>query len=196
MPQNSPRKITALGGLLLLVTGVASGSAQLTTAEPWAAEPVSASMSEQASTLLAEIQREAVLLCRHAGTLESLARNTGISWQSHAYQLDRVKKHINLVAKYTRELQAIHDEVLPWQQQAINELTSHAAGVATSTEAAISHLQENQNRLFVSEYRNHVTTIANNSEDMRQTVDKFLDYGKTERKLQQLEDKLELKART
>jgi hypothetical protein len=191
MGQNSPRKITALGGLLLLITGVASGSPQ-TTVEPSAAEKVAGSMSERASTLLAEIQREAALLRRHADTLESLARNTRISWQTHAYHLDRVKAHINVVGEHTAELQAMYQDVLPWQQQAINKVTSHAAEVANSTEAAISHLQENRNRLFVSEYRDHLTAIANHSEDMKEAVDKFLDYEKAQRKRQQLEDKLEL----
>jgi hypothetical protein len=191
MGQNSPRKITALGGLLLLITGVASGSPQ-TTVEPSAAEKAAGSMSERASILLAEIQREAALLRRHADTLESLARNTRISWQTHAYHLDRVKAHINVVGEHTAELQAMYQDVLPWQQQAINKVTSHAAEVANSTEAAISHLQENRNRLFVSEYRDHLTAIANHSEDMKEAVDKFLDYEKAQRKRQQLEDKLEL----
>jgi hypothetical protein len=192
MQHDSPRKITALGGLLFLMTGVASGSAQLTTAEPRAAEQVSGSVSERASTLLAEIQREAALLWRHGDTLVSLARNTRISWQSHAYHLDRVKEHINAVGEHIAELQAIHHHVLPWQQQAINEVTSHAAEVATSTEAAISDLQENRNRLIVPEYRDHLTTIANHSKDMKQAVDEFLDYEKTQRRLQQREDALEL----
>ena len=192
MRYNAPLRITALGGLLLLISGAASSSAQSTTGEPWVAEEASGSMSERASILLAEIQREATLLWRHADTLESLSRNTQISWQSHAYHLDRMKDHINIVGRHTAELQAIHHDVLPWQQQAINEVTSHAAEVATSTEAAISHLQENRNRLFVPEYRDHLTAIANHSEDMKQTVDEFLEYEKTQRKLQQFEDTLEL----
>jgi hypothetical protein len=192
MGQNSPRKIMALGGLLFLITGVASGSPQQTTVEPSAAEEATGSMSERGSTLLADIQREAALLRRHADTLESLARNIRISWQSHAYHLDRVKEHINVVGKHTVELQAMGQDILPWQQRAINEVTSHAAEVATSTEAAISHLPKNRNPLFVSEYRDHLTAIANHSEDMKEAVDGFLDYEKSQRKLQQLEDKLEL----
>jgi chromosome condensin MukBEF complex kleisin-like MukF subunit len=149
-------------------------------------------MSERASTLLADIQREAALLRRHADTLESLARNMRISWQSHAYHLDRVKEHINVVGEHIAELQATRQDILPWQQQAINKVTSHAAQVATSAQAAISQLQENRNRLFVSEYRDQLTAIANHSEDMKEAVDEFLDYEKSQRKLQQLEDKLEL----
>ena len=190
MRLNSPPKITALGGVLLLITGVASGSAQSTAADPWAAEPASGSMAERASTLLVKIQREAALLWRHADTLESLARNTQIGWQSHAYHLDQVKEHINAVGRHTAELQVIRHGVLPWQQQAINEVTSHAAELAASTEVAISHLRENRNRLFVPEYRAQLATIADHSEEMKQTVDKFLDYEKAQRTLQRLEDEL------
>jgi hypothetical protein len=106
--------------------------------------------------------------------------------------LDRVKAHINAVGERTAELQRIAYAALPWQQQAITEVTAHAAQVANSTQAAIVHLRENQNRLFVSEYREHLTTIANRSEDMKQTVDKFLDYQKTQRKFQELQNELEL----
>jgi hypothetical protein len=192
MGPNLPRKITALGGLLFLITGVTFGSPQQTAVEPSAAEEATASKSERASALLAEIQREAALLRRDADTLESLARNIRISWQSHADHLDRIKEHINVVGEHTAELHAIHQDVVPWQQQAINEVTSHAVELATSTQAAINHLQENRNCLFVSEYRDHLTAIANHSENMKEAVDEFLDYEKSRRKLQQLEEKLEL----
>jgi hypothetical protein len=46
--------------------------------------------------------------------------------------------------------------------------------------------------LFVPEYTDHLTTIADRSEDMKQTIDKFLDYGKTQQKLQRFEGELEL----
>ena len=149
---------------------------------------VSGFTSGQTSTLMAEIQREAALLRRHADRLESLARNTQISRESHAYHLDQVKLHINAVGKHTVHLQAVREDVVPWQQRAIDKLTSDAIEVAKSTEAAINHLRENRNLLFVSEYRDHLTTIAGHSEDMKQTVDKFLDFEKAQCKLQQLEE--------
>ena len=71
--------------------------------------------------------------------------------------------------------------------------------MADSTQAAIVHLHENQDRLFVPEYREHLTTIADRSSDMKQTVDKFLNYEKAQRnyeeaqqKYLQLENELEL----
>jgi len=96
------------------------------------------------------------------------------------------------VGERTAELQRIRHAILPWQQQAITEVTSHAAQVAASTQAAILYLNENQRWLFASEYRDHLTTIADRSGDMKQTVDKFLDYEKAQQKFQQLQKELEL----
>src|SRR4029077_11624276 len=92
----------------------------------------------------------------------------------------------------TAELQRIKHAVLPWQQKAITEGTSHAAQEANSTQAAILYLSENKHWLFVPEYRDHVTTIADSSRNMKQTVDKFLDYERAQQKFQQLQNELEL----
>jgi hypothetical protein len=186
MGLNLKRMIVALAVVALLGTGSVSAS-------PPAPSPDSSIyLSGRASTLLAEIQMEGAGLRLHGETLGTFARNPQFSWQSHANYLDLVKGHINAVGERTAELQRIRHAVLPWQQQAITEVTSHAAQVAASTQAAIVHLRENQNRLLVSEYRDHLRTIAGRSEDMKQTVDKFLDYEKAQQKFQQLQKELEL----
>ena len=182
----SKRVIMALAAVVLLGTGSVLAS-------PSAPSPdSSAYLSGRASTLLAEIQKETAALTLHADTLGTFAWNPQYSWQSHATYLDRVKGHINAVGDRIADLQQMRYAVLPWQQKAITDVTSHAAQVAASTQAAIVHLRENQNRLFVSEYRDHLTTIANHSGDMKQTVDKFLDYEKTPKEVHWLQTELEL----
>jgi hypothetical protein len=153
---------------------------------------MSTHLSGRASILLFEIQKETAALRSHAEVLGTYSRNPQRHWRSHAFYLDRVKSHINAVGERTAELQQISYAVLPWQRRAISEVTSHAAQVAASTQAAIVHLRENRNHLFVSEYRDHLTTIADRSEDMKQTVDKYLDYEETQQKLLQLRNELEL----
>ena len=171
------------------LSAVASPSAPTSAA---AENRLNTYLPRRASDLLSEIQREGAGLMRHAETLGTFSRNPQFTWQSHAHYLDRVKGHINAVGERTAELQRIRYAVLPWQQQAITDVTAHAAQVAASTSAAIVHLRENQNRLFVSEYREHLTAIADRSEDMKQAVDKFLDYEKTQQRLQRLQNELEL----
>ncbi len=150
--------------------------------------------SGRASMLLAEIQTEAAALRLHAEVLGTYGRAPHQRhWRSHAFYLDRVKGHINAVGERTAELQQISYAVLPWQRQAISEVTAHAAQLAASTQAAIVHLRENRDRLhFGPEYRNHLKTIDDRSEDLQQTVDKFLDYDENQQKLQQLQKELEL----
>jgi hypothetical protein len=182
MRVNLKRKIVALAAVALLGTGSVFASPPGPSPDP----------SAYCSSLLAEIRKETAELRPDAETLGTLARNPNSSWQNHAYYLDRVKGHINAVGKLIAELQQIRYAVLPWQQQAITKVTAHAAQVVASTQAAIVYLRENQNRLFVSEYKNHLTTIANRSRDMKQALDKFHDFEKTQEKFQQLQKELVL----
>jgi signal transduction histidine kinase len=192
MRLNVNRIVVALAVVVLLGSGSALASPPNSATDMPEKGQVSMSLSGRASTLLAEIQMEATGLRRHAEALGTFARSTQYSWQSHANRLDGVKGHINAVGERTTELQGIRHAVRPWQQQAINEVTAHAAQVAASTQAAILQLNENRNSLYIPEYRDHLTTIADSSEDMKQAVDKFLEYDKTQQRLQRLQRELEL----
>lgn len=181
-----PRALAVVTAFVLFWTGLVLASPRMTQNQ------ASIYASERASRLLSEIQQEAIGLTRNAGELESLARHPQYSWQSHAIYLDAVKGHINAVGDRTAELQRISANALPWQQQAILEVTSHAAQVAASTQAAILYLNDNHNRLFGPVYKNHVATIADSSQSMKQTVDKFLDFERAQMKFQRLQTQLEL----
>lgn len=187
MRLNLKRMIAAAVGAVLLL-GTASA-----LASPPKPAPIERNYAwERASSLLSEIRAENVALRLSAETLESLSRHPQFSWQTHAAHLEKVKAHINEVGIRTAELQRISDRALPWQQQAIAEVTSHAARVAANTQAALVYLNENQARLLAPEYTNHLITIANSSRDMHQTVSKFLDFERTQQRLQRLQAELEL----
>jgi len=191
MRLNLKRMLVVLAAGALVGTGSAFASPPAPS--PGASETDdSPYLSGRALMLLGEIQKETAALSPHADTLGIFARNSEYSWQSHVFYLDQVKGHINAIGERTAELQQIRYAVLPWQEQAITEVTFHAAQVAASTQAAIVYLNENQGRRFVPEYRHHLTTIADSSDDMKQAVDSFLDYEKTQQKLQDLQNELEL----
>jgi hypothetical protein len=177
MRTNLKRMIVILAAVALLGTGSVFAFPPAPSPGAQEADDV-AYLSGRASTLLAEIQKESAELSRHADTLGTFARGPQYTWQSHAFYLNKVKGYINAVGERTAELQQIRHAVLPWQEQAITEVTSHAAQVAASTQAAIVYLNENQGRHFVPEYRDHLTTIADSSMDLKDTVGKFLEYEK------------------
>lgn len=181
-------KKAALSFAVLMLLGV--GQAFASPANP-SADP-SPYFSERASTLLTEIKSEAAEMNLHTETLGTFAWKPQISWQSHAFYLNRVKDHINNVGERIAELRGISEFVQPWQQKAIEQVASHAAQVASSTQAAIVYLRGNQGRLFVPEYRDHLTTVAARSDDMKQTLDKYLEYDKAQDTFQRLQNELEL----
>jgi hypothetical protein len=137
-----------------------------------------AEIQKETAELLAEIQKETAELRPRPYTEGTFAWNAQYTLLNRVTFLDRAEGHINAVGERVAKLQHIRRLVLRWQQQAITEVTSHATRVKASIQAAIVHLRENQNRLLVAEYRDHLTTIEDRSEDMKQTVDKFLNHEK------------------
>jgi len=147
---------------------------------------------ERSTALLKDLQGVAGKLNRDAETLGAFSRSSGLSWQSHAHYLNNARDHINKVGSLLRELQSMRRAVVPWQQQAIDGITPVAAEAAAHTEAAIKHLRDNQRRHFVPEYQDRLRMIEDRAAEMKQTVDNFLDYGETQRKLLHLQRTLEL----
>lgn len=180
------RKIMA-GTVLATLLAVA-----LARASSPPASPPTEYLSGRATTLLVQIQAEAAALRPTAETLSTLAWNPQINWKSHAFYLNEVKGHINTVGKYLADLQGMQGSLASWQQQAVSRVSSYALQVAASTQAAIDKLRTDQGRLFVPDYRNHLTTIADASQDMHETVSKFVNYDKARQQFQQLQNELEL----
>jgi hypothetical protein len=149
-------------------------------------------IQKETAELLAEIQKETAELRPHPYIFGPFARDSEYRGKNRSTFLDRAMGHMNAVEERVGKLQQIRRFVLPWQQKAITEVTSHAKRVAASIQAAIVDLRENQNRLFVSEYREHLTTIEDRSGDMKYAVDKFLDYEKTPKEAQRLQYEMEL----
>ena len=181
-------KLAVLGFAVLVLVG----AGQALAAPAGSSANASPYFSERASVLLSEIQSETAAVKLHADTLETLTHNPQIHWRTHAFHLEQVKGHINNIGEQIAELQQISGLVEPWQQKAIDQVTSHAADVASSTQAAIVYLHGNQNRLFVQGYRDHLSTVADRSDDLKQTVNKYLNYEKAQDTFQRLRNELEL----
>jgi len=145
--------------------------------------------SAQASQLLEEVRSIAYNLSRDAATLESF-RLGRLTWQSHADQLTLAKQHINAIGTRLENLQAIRDTAAPWQQQAIDAIVPAAVQLASRTEDAINHLNDNPRHLFAPEYTSHLSAIASNADQMKQSVDVFLELAGTEKKLDNLRERV------
>lgn len=143
----------------------------------------------EASQLLKEIQSTAARLTDHAETLKSYSRS-GMSRTSHASQLTSAKEHINAIGERLERLQTIRHAALPWQQQAIDTIVPVAANVATHTEAAIHHLNQNPNHLWAPAYGERLQTIAERASEMKKSVDLHLELASTQERLEDLRNKV------
>lgn len=178
-------------GLLLgtpLVAAVPNSAASTTAVE----STVNWYAPERVSTLLRDLQAINARLDRNGETLDTFARSSQFSWQSHAHYLNAVRDQVNDAGKILSELQSIRHGALPWQQQAIDRIHPVALGLAAHAEAAIAYLTENQSRLFAAEYKDHLSAIADRTSEMRSTVSNFMDYGDAQQKMKTLGQTLEI----
>ena len=171
---------------LLMVAAMVGGSL---FAAPPSLKPCASAVQSQdwsfpaeASQLLKEIQSTATQLTRDTATLESYTLS-GLSRQSHANQLTSAKEHINAIGE---RLQAIQHAVAPWQRQAVDAIVPVAAHLASRTEAAIQHLNENRNHLWAPAYTDHLKTIADRANQVKTSIDLHLELASTQDKLEEL----------
>jgi chromosome segregation ATPase len=145
----------------------------------------------EAKNLLKEIKYLSGKLKNDANTLESYKRQTQLSWHTHAHQLNLARAHINEIGKRLDRLQAIQSELAPWQQRAIEQIVPVAASVASHTESAIQHLNENRRYLFAPVYVGHLTSISDRSAELKESVDVFWEFGDTSDRLDRTQQKLD-----
>lgn len=179
-----------LGALLLAGSLAASPLPRLagetvTTSYGW-------NFQKEASGLLAETRGLTNKLYRDADTLAVLARGNQVSWQTHANYLNSVRSHINELGKRLERLQAIKHVVAPWQQQAIDRMVPVAVELATRTQSAITHLNENQRFYFAESYQQHLDAISDRAVELKETISGFVDFGQTQQKMERLQQQMEI----
>jgi hypothetical protein len=143
--------------------------------------------STKVSTLLGELQSRAVTASLAASSLASASRGPAIHWESQANYLMQVREQINAMNEAVSKLQALGDEALPWQQQAVQRTTPILADLARNTQSAIDFLNANQERLFSPDYRAELTSIDSRATQLSDTLDAFRQLDKTNQRLADLQ---------
>ena len=185
------RKVGYLPLLALALAPVASASPAMNIKNSTVAEGQARNFETEASDLLKEIKSLSGKLRTDASTLESYKRQPRLSWQTHAGQLTKAREHINAIGERLDRLQAIQSVTAPWQQRAIDEIVPVAADVAAHTQSAIEHLNENRTYLYAPVYAEHLTSISEQSNELNDSVDAFLEFGDTSDQLDRMQQKLD-----
>lgn len=185
---NTVRKFnyTAIAALLLASSAFAAPARQSRSV---AAEGPGWNFQKEASDTLRDVQVLTAKLSLDAERLESFSRSQ-LSWQSHAHQLSLVREHVNQIGERLERLQEIRHLTSPWQQQAIDGIVPVAVELATGTEAAIGHLNKDKGHLFAPAYADHLSTISDRADEVKESVNTFLEFAETQQKLDQLQEKI------
>ncbi len=177
----------------LLALGLTTlAPAAVTIKAPAVAESLNPSVENEASRLLKQVKALSGELKATGERLEGLTLPNKLDMQdTHAYELTEAREHINAIGKRLDRLQAIQSAAAPWQQNAIDEIVPVAANIAAHTQSAIEHLNENRGFLYAPAYADYLAGIAQQSSELKSTVDAYLDFASTSDQHQKLQQKLD-----
>lgn len=149
--------------------------------------------SPNVSKLLDEVRSHAALADDDAHTLASFALSD-IHWKTHGDRLNQIRGHVNELIRDSNQLVSMREEGSPWQQDAIDRISSLLPEMAANLTATIKHLNENQNKTMLPPYRD----LAKNNEVLihkaHEIIADYLDYGEAKAKSDELEKQLQLPA--
>ena len=147
--------------------------------------------SQQLTDVLGEARDEAAELARDADETEPLTRSEA-SWRTHAEMLDRVKDHVNNMARIINKLTDTRTSGSELQEQAVDRILPLLAELAANTTAAINYLNQNKNRPVSASYAQYLHANVQTAHQLADTVASLFEYEKSMTELAKLKDKLQL----
>jgi hypothetical protein len=149
--------------------------------------------SDQVSKILSDAKMVAFQLREDADQMESFTRSS-TSWISHSEAIEKIKENVNAMGRLLAKLQEKRSGAAPWEQTAIDRMTPMAKELAANTTAAIEHLRKNPERLNTPAYQDYLEAIVDSAHNLATMIGGFVDYGKTQQRLERLSTKLEVPA--
>jgi hypothetical protein len=147
--------------------------------------------SQQLTQVLGEARDEAAELARDADEMESLIRNDA-NREAHAVLLDRVKAHVNNMARIVAKLSETRASGSELQEQAVDRILPLVKELAANTTAAINYLNQNKSRPKTDPYTQYLHDNAETARQLSSTVSSLWEYEKSMTKIEKLKNKLEL----
>jgi hypothetical protein len=143
---------------------------------------------QEVSQLLKDISAAAFQTSVHAGRLESFTRiPNSHSWQAHSSELTHIKDLVNSKGKTLERLKKLRDQALPWQQRAIDRIQPLLASLADETTKAIQHINESRRWLFSPDYKEMVSNMYIQADEVRDYIAVKLDYAEARARLAEVE---------
>jgi len=177
----SHRRVVALATLPFLAVFLLS---------PAAMEAADTPDSTEITKLLKDARAEAGELRYDAAEAETLTRSNP-TWNTYAARLVMVKEHINKTGKLLAKLKQSETTGFPWQQTAIKRIEPLLKELAANMEATIKHLNQNQARVHLPEFKEYIKANYELAVDLEALIRDFVIYGATKPKFDRLGETLE-----
>lgn len=127
---------------------------------------------------------------KDAADMESYSRTSGLSWQTHTTTLAKIKADVNQLQENMRGLQSHGTVASPWQQDAIDRITTLANDLATNMNAAIAQPTKSKSRPTAPPYPEYLKANARIANDLSDEIDDVIDYGQTKARTDSLAKQL------
>ena len=182
----NPKHLTGVsilaGALFLGLSPLATGSAANTT--------VAAHDSAEVSRLLKEARTTAGKLAITTDHFHSYVRNR-LDWRTHAEKAHQVKDEVNALGAQLADLEALHHQAAPWQQNVIESIRPILVQIAQNTEFVIQHISEKPRLLALPEYQDALEQKLELATQLARLTDESVAYAETKSKVEQLRGRLE-----
>ena len=141
------------------------------------------------ASLLAQARTSASQLSKDADIMQTFAGNK-MSWQSHASQINLIKKHVNRMGEILSQLHEARGDASQVHQQAIDRISPLLQEIASNTTSVINHLNESQSHTWSPNYTGYLSENARLTSELSGAISDFVEYDKTKTRMDELERKL------
>ena len=180
-------------GKLLTWTGTAVLVISTVIAEPVRMRASDVPDSEQVNKLLSEAKTMAFQLREDAVDMERFTR-LDVSWEAHLLAIDKIKEHVNALAKQEGKLQTARTSASPWQKTAIDRIAPFIDELGGYTNAAIEHIKGDHSKHSLLEYKDYLEANADYASDLATMIGDFVNYGRSKQRIERLGAKVEVPA--
>jgi hypothetical protein len=160
---------------------LAAGSLMIPTALKAADTPDSADVTK----LLADTKAITTQLKSDSSEMDSFARSK-VSWASYAEKISTIKGHINNAGKLLAKLKDAESTGSLWQQATVKRIEPLLQEMADNLTATINHLNANQSKVHMPEFKDYVKANYTMAVDLEGLVRASVDYGNDKAKFERL----------
>lgn len=172
---------------MLLINRIVKFSSALVVLLAVAVGSAFADHTERFSNRLSDFKQTAAELRQGADLLDSHTRNTGLSWQTHNYQLTAMRDQVNELGKTLADLEAQKAIATDAQSLAIEHARPHLVAIAENLTQALEMVRENRQSVYRPAYTELVANIYDHADDLHVKMNTILDFESSRLRLDKLE---------